>query len=97
MTEIRNVNMEIRDLPQISANRVVEAFEAAFSDYAVSFDRQQIESMLKRRGYDPALSFAALDNEADGRIAAFILNGVGEYANETTCYDARPLRVCIIK
>ena len=40
--------------------------------------------MLKRRGFDPRLSFAAFDGD---RIAAFTLNGIGNYDGLPTAYD----------
>lgn len=79
--------IKIRDLSDVSVSCVIDAFEAAFGDYAVSFERAQIESMLVRRGYTPHLSFGAFDTDAGGRIAAFILNGTGLYRGVSTCYD----------
>ena len=76
--------MEVRNLGTESIDVIVDAFEAAFGDYAVSFDRSQIIAMLARRVFRPELSFAAFDGD---RIAAFTLNGVGAYGGVATCYD----------
>jgi ribosomal protein S18 acetylase RimI-like enzyme len=40
--------------------------------------------MLKRRGYNPQLSFAAFDND---EIVAFTLNGTGTFNGVLTAYD----------
>ena len=71
-------------LSQATPQQVLDAFMEAFSDYAVGFTREEIERMLERRGYKPALSIGAV---ADGRIVAFILNGYGSFQGEKTCYD----------
>ncbi len=76
--------MELRDLSDISMDEIVTAFQNAFSDYAVGFDRTQISRMLIRRGYVGKLSFAAFEC---GRIVAFTLTGIGEYSGVRSCYD----------
>lgn len=63
---------------------VFEAFDRAFADYEVQLDEEQLRAMLTRRGFDPGLSFAAFD---DGKIAAFTLNGTGEFDGLPTAYD----------
>lgn len=40
--------------------------------------------MLKRRGFNPDLSFAAFDGS---EIDAFILNGIGDFNGLPTAYD----------
>lgn len=76
--------MEIHDLSTTDTAAVIEAFREAFSDYAVGFSREEIASMLTRRGYYPELSFAAFEN---GKIAAFSLNGAGMLNGEKAVYD----------
>ena len=74
----------IISLADTGIDEILDAFQKAFCDYAVNFDRAQIEAMLERRGFNPVLSYAAL---VDGQIAAFTLNGTGEYDGSATCYD----------
>lgn len=76
--------MEIRSLEGVGFDTVFRAFERAFADYEVQFGRGQVRAMLKRRGFDPRLSFAAFD---DGEIVAFTLNGAGCYGGAPTAYD----------
>lgn len=76
--------MEIRSLKDIDFDTLFEAFEAAFSDYEIHFEKAEVQSILKRRGYNPELSFAAFHN---GRIVAFTLNGIGLHDGVLTAYD----------
>ena len=78
------MDIEIKRLTDIPVAKVIDAFQKAFCDYAVSFGRRQIESMLTRRGYCRSLSFAAFDGD---EIVAFILNGRGVYDGKESCYD----------
>lgn len=76
--------MEIRDLGNIDFETLFQGFENAFSDYEIRFQKDEVYSMLKRRGYNPQLSFAAFDNR---RIVAFALNGTGRFNGLPTAYD----------
>lgn len=76
--------MEIRNLGNISFDTLFNAFERAFSDYEVHFEKEEVRSMLIRRGYDPRLSFAAFDKDD---IVAFTLNGIGMFNGIPTAYD----------
>lgn len=76
--------MEIRSLAGMGFDALFEAFAQAFADYEVQNDREQLRRMLRRRGFDPALSFGAFDG---GRIVAFTFNGIGEYGGIPTAYD----------
>lgn len=76
--------MEIQNLENIGIERILDAFEAAFADYAVAFDRQQLKTMFERRGFCPRLSFAAFEGDT---IAAFTLNGLGMHQGMLSCYD----------
>lgn len=76
--------MKIKSLTGVGFDTVFEAFRQAFADYEVQNDREQLRTMLSRRGFAPALSFAAFDG---GRIAAFTFNGIGEYDGIPTAYD----------
>lgn len=79
-----DVIMEIRNLKDVDFDTLFQAFDDAFSDYEVHFEKSEVQSMLKRRGYNPELSFAAFHN---GRIVAFTLNGVGWHEGVLTAYD----------
>lgn len=76
--------MDIRSLKDIDFDTVFHAFEQAFSDYEIRFEKEEVRAMLKRRGYTPELSFAMFDN---GDIVAFTLNGTGIYRGVRTAYD----------
>ncbi|MCD7969810.1 MAG: GNAT family N-acetyltransferase [Alistipes sp.] len=76
--------MEIRSLAGTGYNDIYNAFSEAFADYEMQLDRFQLQSMLQRRGFDPALSFAAFEGD---RIVSFTLNGTGYYNGIPTAYD----------
>lgn len=76
--------MEIRSLRGVDFDTVFGAFEQAFSDYEIRFEKEEIRSMLKRRGFNPELSFAAFQGKD---IVAFTLNGIGVYDGMPTAYD----------
>lgn len=76
--------MEFRNLKDIGFDTVYGSFERAFADYAIKFDKEEVRSMLIRRGYNPELSFAAFDR---GEIVAFTLNGTGTFNGLPTAYD----------
>lgn len=76
--------MEFRNLKDIGFDTVYCSFERAFADYAIKFDKEEVRSMLIRRGYNPELSFAAFDR---GEIVAFTLNGTGTFNGLPTAYD----------
>lgn len=76
--------MEYRNLEDIDFDTIFHGFERAFSDYEIHFEKDEVRSMLKRRGYNPLLSFAAFD---EGEIVAFTLNGTGMFNGVPTAYD----------
>lgn len=76
--------MEIRSLEHVDFDTLFRGFENAFSDYEIRFDKEEVRSMLTRRGYDSRLSFAAFVN---GDIVAFTLNGIGKFNGVSTAYD----------
>lgn len=76
--------MEIRNLEDTDFETLFHGFEKAFADYEIHFEKEEVRSMLKRRGYNPQLSFAAFDN---GEIVAFTLNGTGTFNGIPTAYD----------
>jgi len=76
--------MEIRSLEHTDFNTLFHGFEKAFLDYEVHFEKDEVQSMLKRRGYNPKLSFAAFDTD---EIVAFTFNGTGTFNGIPTAYD----------
>lgn len=76
--------MKILSLKNIAFDRIYESFSQAFADYELQLNRQELQTMLKRRGFDPAMSFAAFH---ENQIAAFTLNGTGSFNATPTAYD----------
>lgn len=76
--------MKIQSLSKVDFETIFEAFSHAFADYEMQVNRMQLQTMLKRRGFDPKLSFAAFD---DDKIVAFTLNGIGHFRGVLTAYD----------
>lgn len=50
----------------------------------MQLDRKELESMLKRRGFVPELSFGAFHK---GKLVSFTFNGIGSYKGVKTAYD----------
>lgn len=82
--ETTEFELEIRSLEHIDFDTLFRGFENAFADYDIPFEKDEVRSMLERRGYNPSLSFAAFD---DGQIVAFTLNGTGMFNGIQTAYD----------
>lgn len=76
--------MEIRSLGNTSFDELFEAFERAFADYEMQLDKAEHVAMLKRRGFDPELSFAAFDGD---KIVSFTCNGIGDFYGIPMAYD----------
>ena len=76
--------MIIKSLNQTSFDELFEAFQQAFAEYEVQLDKAELRTMLKRRGFNPQLSFAAFD---EGKIVSFTCNGIGNYNGTPTAYD----------
>ena len=53
--------MEIKSLDNTSHDKLFQAFEQAFADYELQLNKAELLTMLKRRGFNPTLSFAAFD------------------------------------
>ena len=84
--------MEIKSLEGVPFNLIYNAFSSAFEEYEVQLNKQQLIKMLKRRGFDPGLSFAFFDN-CD--MVAFILNGIGNFGGIATAYYVVTSNTCI--
>lgn len=76
--------MKIKSLSKTGFDRLFEAFSRAFARYDVQINKEEFRTMIRRRGYDPALSFAAFD---DDRIVSFTCNGIGDYYGKRMAYD----------
>lgn len=76
--------MKIRSLEKTEFETIFRAFSQAFADYEMQWNKAQLLTMLKRRGFVPELSFAAFDNE---EILAFTFNGIGVFNGKPTAYD----------
>ena len=76
--------MEIKSLSETDFGVIFHAFNQAFADYEIQLNRQQLRTMVKRRGFNPGLSFAAFEGN---EIVAFTLNGTGNFNGIETAYD----------
>ncbi len=77
--------MEIKPLNNISFDQLFAAFEQAFADYELQLDKSELFTLLKRRGFNPKLSFAAFDGD---KIVSFTCNGIGDFYGIRTAYDS---------
>lgn len=76
--------MEIKSLYGINPETISKGFSEAFADYDIQISKEQFQKMLRRRGFNSKLSFAAFEGD---RIIAFTLNGVGYFYDKPTAYD----------
>ncbi len=76
--------VEIKSLADLSLDKILTAFEQAFIDYEIEWDKEEIVRMLSRRGFAKELSFGAFHND---NLVGFTLNGIGEYIGVSTAYD----------
>jgi len=74
----------IRSLEKVSNDKLFEAFQEAFKDYEMQLTQPELEKMLHRRGFMPALSFGAF---SDDRLVSFTFNGTGRFNDQLTAYD----------
>ena len=79
--------MEIKTLDHITLEEIVETHNLAFSDYEVNMNLtvEIFEFINLQRSVDYKLSLGAV---SDGKLIGFILNGIGEWDNQKTAYDA---------
>lgn len=75
---------KIKALDKISFDSLYIAFNKAFKDYEAQVNKEELQAMLKRRGFVPELSFGAFENNS---LIAFTLNGIGMYNGINTAYD----------
>ena len=76
--------MKIKSLGNTSFDELYEAFGQAFADYEIQLNKEEHLAMLKRRGFNPELSFAAFDED---KIVSFTCNGIGNFYGVPTAYD----------
>jgi len=76
--------MQIKSLAKTDFNTIFKAFNQAFADYEMQLNEVQLQTMLKRRGFHPDLSFAAFDGN---EIVSFTFNGIGNFNGIPTAYD----------
>lgn len=77
--------MKIKSLKNVSFTAIHETFFHAFADYGLpAMNKDKLFQMVIRRGFNPALSFGAFDNES---LVSFTLNGNGLWHKKNTAYD----------
>lgn len=76
--------MIIKSLANTNINELFNAFQQAFADYELQLNKNELSAMLKRRGFDPLLSFGAFDGE---KLVSFTCSGVGHFYETPTAYD----------
>jgi len=76
--------MQIKSLKNIDFGTIFKAFNQAFADYEMQLNSEQLQTMLKRRGFNADLSFAVFEGD---NIVAFTLNGIGNFNGRPTAYD----------
>lgn len=73
-----------KSLNKTSFDDIYLAFKEAFKDYEMQLNKDELQLMLKRRGFVPDLSFGAFEKD---RLVAFTFNGIGTYQGLKTAYD----------
>jgi len=76
--------MQIKSLSKTNFDTIYEAFSQAFADYEIQTNKVELQTLLKRRGFNFDLSFAAFE---DDKIVSFTLNGIGKFNGIPTVYD----------
>jgi ribosomal protein S18 acetylase RimI-like enzyme len=74
----------IKSLNNTEFDSLYIAFKGAFKDYEIQWTKNELHTMLHRRGFVPELSFGAFEKD---KLIAFTLNGIGLYKNVKTAYD----------
>ena len=76
--------MLIKSLEKTDFETIIKAFALAFADYDIQLNADELQTMWKRRGFNPKLSFAAFEGDD---IVAFTLNGTGNFNGMKMAYD----------
>lgn len=74
----------IKPLDSICFDSLYSAFNEAFGSYEVQVNKDELQIMLKRRGFVPELSFGTFVND---KLVSFTLNGIGMFNGKKTAYD----------
>lgn len=77
--------VDIRPLSGTDPEIIWNGLSKAFAGYEVQINRTRFMALIKRRGFDPDVSFAAFVGKDD--IIAFTLNGTGTFHGIPTAYD----------
>ncbi len=75
----------ITSLERVSFETLYATFKEAFGDYEMQVNKNELQVMLSRRGFDASLSFGLFE---DDELKSFIFNGVGIFKGEKTAYDS---------
>ena len=76
--------MLIKSLEKTDFETIIKAFALAFADYDIQLNAAELQTLWKRRGFNPKLSFAAFEGDD---IVAFTLNGTGNFNGMKMAYD----------
>ncbi|MCJ7819957.1 MAG: GNAT family N-acetyltransferase [Bacteroidales bacterium] len=74
----------INSLDKMSFDSLFGVFNEAFRDYEVQLNKDELRTLLNRRGFVPELSFGAF---IDDKMVAFTFNGIGLFNDLKTAYD----------
>jgi ribosomal protein S18 acetylase RimI-like enzyme len=74
----------INSLEKISFDSLFGVFNEAFRDYEVQINKDELHTLLNRRGFVPELSFGAF---IEDKLVAFTFNGIGLFNDLKTAYD----------
>ena len=75
----------ITSLERVSFETLYATFKEAFGDYEMQVNKNELQVMLSRRGFDASLSFGLFE---DDELKSFIFNGVGNFKGKKTAYDS---------
>ncbi len=79
--------LNFRSLKTADVNQMYQAFEAAFSDYAVNFkmtEREFYKKFVEKLNINFDLSIGAFDGD---KLAGFIFTSIAEYKEKQTAYN----------
>lgn len=74
----------IKSLKELSLDEIYGAFSEAFKDYEMQLTKEELKTMLHRRGFVAELSFGAFNND---KLISFTCNGIGFFNGVNTAYD----------
>ncbi|HUW92330.1 MAG TPA: GNAT family N-acetyltransferase [Bacteroidales bacterium] len=74
----------IKSLEKMSFDSLFDVFNEAFRDYEMQLNKDELHTLLIRRGFVPELSFGAF---IEDKMVAFTFNGIGLFNSLKTAYD----------